>query len=1003
MPEITTIGREIIREKLPEKYKKYASGTLDKSAVSKLMTKIALEDPDAYVDVLQDLNNVAMAVVSTYGRDTALPYSTSGAGKAMRTMNSQLREMQNNILNDRSLTPKQKEDKLVQLGYKYSSKVQQAVMDDNNKRHTALASQINSGSRGKPVQLMQLQFGNMMMVDALNRTIPYMHIDPYISGTSPFSYWVSASSGRKGNWDVQAATGASGYLGKQVTQATHATPISMQDCGTKDTGVAFKANDSKNIGAVLLRPFHNHPAGSIVTDDMIAEADDDEEMILRSPMTCRAAHGVCQRCSGLAENGKFPAIGDYVALNAARSFVEPATQGAVGCLHPETKVRMADWSIKSIKDIKVGDTVIGVSVDGTASPVKVTNVFHNGLKPMFVWRYRRGNKTGTVACVAATANHKALQSTQKTNCKDEANNNVPRIMTLGTKTHSIGVVPLQASASFGSRHVPEALYLGLMLGDGCYTKKIDCRPHFSCADPSLIEDTKEYLASLGISCRFQKGSECYWRLVGTEEANVKGKVTQKSNARRLLEEHGLIGKYAHEKQLPADWKSWDNESLSAIVSGLIITDGCLARLSTKNNSPYVSFASTSLSLVRQFTEALKIGCGVTCKRIKRSMSGRRVRPIYAVSYADKKSVYAILRWIKLYGVKEKKRLSYLEELEEWHKTAPLGQRITRWPLVSKIPLGLIPSIDIEVDHPDHLFLLANGLVVSNSKHQGGVGVAKAADPEGEDQPTGFTKAEQFLRAPSTFQGGAVLSDVDGVVDAVEAAPQGGHYITVAGKKLYASPYRTITVKPGQKVFAGDKLTNGVPNPVDYTSLRGIGAGRTYYTKQLGSILSSLGWGTDRRNLEQFSRALLNKVRITGEDGYDDWLPGDVVDYSVIQSRWKPRKDSKDTDASKAIGKYLEKPMFSYTIGTKITKDVADDLEKHGFGKITVNDNPPPFQSEFMRPTSVLQNDEHWLPRLSGERLKDSLFDSARRGTTDEYDSPSYVDKLIIQPYKPGQI
>ena len=942
MPEITTIGREIIREKLPEKYKKYASGTLDKSAVSKLMTKIALEDPDTYVDVLQDLNNVAMTVVSTYGRDTALPYSTSGAGKAMRTMNSQLREMQNNILNDRSLTPKQKEDKLVQLGYKYSSKVQQAVMDDNNKRHTALASQINSGSRGKPVQLMQLQFGNMMMVDALNRTIPYMHIDPYISGTSPFSYWVSASSGRKGNWDVQAATGASGYLGKQVTQATHATPISMQDCGTKDTGVAFKANDSKNIGAVLLRPFHNHPAGSIVTDDMIAEADDDEEMILRSPMTCRAAHGVCQHCSGLAENGKFPAIGDYVAMNAARSFVEPATQGAVGCLHPETKVRMADWSIKSIKDIKVGDIVIGVSVDGVASPVKVTNVFHNGLKPMFVWRYRRGSKTGTVACVAATANHKALQSTQKTNCKDEANNNVPRILKLGTKAHGIGVVPLQASASFGSRHVPEALYLGLMLGDD---------GHIS----------------------------------------------------RLLKEHGLIGKYAHEKQLPADWKSWDNESLSAIVSGLIITDGCLARLSTKNNSPYVSFASTSLSLVRQFAEALKIGCGVTFKRIKRSMSGRGVRPIYAVSYADKKSVYAILRWIKLYGVKEKKRLSYLEELEEWHRTAPLGQRVARWPLVSKIPLGLIPAIDIEVDHPDHLFLLANGLVVSNSKHQGGVGVAKAMDPEGEDQPTGFTKAEQFLRAPSTFQGGAVLSDVDGVVDAVEAAPQGGHYITVAGKKLYASPYRTITVKPGQKVFAGDKLTNGVPNPVDYTSLRGIGAGRTYYTKQLGSILSSLGWGTDRRNLEQFSRALLNKVRITGEDGYDDWLPGDVVDYSVIQSRWKPRKDSKDTDASKAIGKYLEKPMFSYTIGTKITKDVADDLEKHGFGKITVNDNPPPFQSEFMRPTSVLQNDEHWLPRLSGERLKDSLFDSARRGTTDEYDSPSYVDKLIIQPYKPGQI
>jgi hypothetical protein len=49
----------------------------------------------------------------------------------------------------------------------------------------------------------------------------------------------------------------------------------------------------------------------------------------------------------------------------------------------------------------------------------------------------------------------------------------------------------------------------------------------------------------------------------------------------------------------------------------------------------------------------------------------------------------------------------------------------------------LETIDIEVDHPDHLFLLANNLIVSNSKHGSGIGGKKVEDPDGADQPTGF--------------------------------------------------------------------------------------------------------------------------------------------------------------------------------------------------------------------------------------------------------------------------
>lgn len=47
-------------------------------------------------------------------------------------------------------------------------------------------------------------------------------------------------------------------------------------------------------------------------------------------------------------------------------------------------------------------------------------------------------------------------------------------------------------------------------------------------------------------------------------------------------------------------------------------------------------------------------------------------------------------------------------------------------------------------------------------------------------------------------------------------------------------------------------------------------------------------------------------------------------------------------------------------------------------------------------------DKNWLPRLSGERLKETIFDAARKGITDRYDSPSFVDKIIVEPYNPAK-
>jgi len=754
----TTLGRELVRRKLPEKYRDWADRVLDKKTLTDLSTRMALDDPDGYVKVLNDLDDIAERVVSVHGRDAALSYTDAVPDKSVMKLNSQLRALVDKVLDDDSLTESQKEERIKDIGYRYSQRVQDAVFADQDRRRTPLASQINSGSRGNKTQLMQLMFGNMMMKDALNRDIPYLMMDPYIFGASPMGYWVSASSGRKGFYDVQAATGQAGYLGKQVTAVTHDTTIEKDDCGTTDTGVPFPADSTQNIGAVLLRPFHSHPAGSVVDAAMVAEADEGEEMILRSPLTCKCRHGVCAKCNGLGENGKFPGVGEYVSLNAARTFVEKVTQAGISCLHPDTLVRMGDNSVKRIGDIRPGDTVMGVDKNLKTAPAKVLEVFDNGIQSMHeVYADHIGER---LVC---------------------------------TSMHRLYGIPVEGNEGMHSA--------------------------------------------------------------------------------------GTLDKAA------------------------VIYDG-----------GKVGYASLTMGL-------------------------------------------------------------YAEDF---------------------------PAMDIEVDNDTHWYLLANGMVTHNSKHTGGVGGKKVVDPDGPDQPTGFRSMERMFMVPQNFPGGAVLAPMSGTVSSIRPAPQGGSYITVGTKTVYCSPDRTVTVKPGDSVEDGDALTNGVPNPDEVVSYKGLGQGRRFYVGKLGEVFKKAGFGVDRRNLESFTRAMINKVRVTDPDGYGTHLPGDIIDYSEAAADWKPRDNAADYAPSKAQGMYLDAPAMHYSIGTRITPSVAKDLESHGFNKVTACPDAPPFKAEFMRPAEALQNDRNWLPRMAGERLRDSLFDAARRGITDPYDSPSYVDRIVAAPFKQEQ-
>jgi DNA-directed RNA polymerase subunit beta' len=260
----------------------------------------------------------------------------------------------------------------------------------------------------------------------------------------------------------------------------------------------------------------------------------------------------------------------------------------------------------------------------------------------------------------------------------------------------------------------------------------------------------------------------------------------------------------------------------------------------------------------------------------------------------------------------------------------------------------------------------------NVKHQGGAA--------GTDRRyAGFSVINQFVQTPDTFPDKAVLSKIGGQVNSVIEAPQGGYYVTVDNEPHYVSPGYPVTVKVGERVEAGDTMSEGLADPGEIVELRGLGEGRKYYSDKLKQLLDDSGMEADRRNTELMARAALDHLQITDIKEDDEYLPDDVVSYSYFSNRYTPPKDTAKYKADKAVGTYLQSPALHYTIGTKITPKIAKHLTSSGFEEVFSSPESPTFKPHMVRLRAATHHGTDWLASMHTSYLKKQLSDSAIRG------------------------
>jgi hypothetical protein len=177
------------------------------------------------------------------------------------------------------------------------------------------------------------------------------------------------------------------------------------------------------------------------------------------------------------------------------------------------------------------------------------------------------------------------------------------------------------------------------------------------------------------------------------------------------------------------------------------------------------------------------------------------------------------------------------------------------------------------------------------------------------------------------------------------------------------------------VEAGDQLSNGIANPLDLVRHKGIGAGRLAFVNNFLKAFRDSGVKARRRNVEMLARCMINHIEVDELDGLDDALPGDILEYGTMESGYRPRYGFRVTNAQDAINQYLEKPAAHYSIGTRITKSVANDLKKLDIGDVTVHKDPPPFRPTVVRAMEQASVSPDWQIRFGGSYLQCGLLEA----------------------------
>ena len=160
-------------------------------------------------------------------------------------------------------------------------------------------------------------------------------------------------------------------------------------------------------------------------------------------------------------------------------------------------------------------------------------------------------------------------------------------------------------------------------------------------------------------------------------------------------------------------------------------------------------------------------------------------------------------------------------------------------------------------------------------HTGGVA--------GGDITQGLPRVEELFEARKP-KGLATITEISGRVEIDETGKRKEVVVIPdeGEREVYQIPYGSrLKVKQGQRVEAGDPLTQGSINPHDIVRVKGIGGVQDYIVKEVQRVYRLQGVDINDKHIEVIVRQMLSKVKVE-DPGDTDLLPGGYEDVLTFQ-------------------------------------------------------------------------------------------------------------------------
>jgi DNA-directed RNA polymerase subunit beta' len=357
------------------KYKKYEGGMFD-TTVGKILFNSILPNDFAYINDEMNqkrLSDLVDELIMHYGIDMTPPvldkikefgfkYSTlSGITWGLdnvkvpveketiiangRKLEEEIREQWSEGL----LSDKERYQKIIEV-WTHAKKDLEKVLPKALDKNGSAFDLFTSGARGSMGQLIQMSGMKGLIQNNQGKTLEFPIIPSYKEGLSPIEYFVTTHGARKGASDTALNTAKAGYLTRRLVDVSQDVVITEEDCGTKEGKLVSHENISgieiplsKNIrGRVLASDLKDkegkvlYKKGFLITKEEahVIEGLGFTEAYVRSPLTCRTAHGLCQMCYGLdLGRNHLVDLGEAVGIIAAQAIGEPGTQLTLRTFH----------------------------------------------------------------------------------------------------------------------------------------------------------------------------------------------------------------------------------------------------------------------------------------------------------------------------------------------------------------------------------------------------------------------------------------------------------------------------------------------------------------------------------------------------------------------------------------------------------------------------------------------------------------------------------------------